>query len=64
VLARVPLEPTFLRGDGVLRVDTWQRHLLELLPEGSEAAWGPAAFALQMVHAPLQMIFANEVTGA
>jgi hypothetical protein len=46
------------RPGGVLQVNAWQAHLATLFPNDS-AIWGPAAFALQMVNAPEQMVFDN-----
>lgn len=54
------LDPSYRPG-GVLQVDKWQAYLATLFPNDT-AIWGPAAFALQMVSAPEQMIFDNGAT--
>jgi hypothetical protein len=47
----------FLRGDSrVLDVAAWQAHLAGVVPKSS-TPWSPAAFAIQMVRAPEQIIF-------
>jgi hypothetical protein len=56
------LGPDYRKDNGVLRVDAWQRFLASLDPfnSGAPAAlWGPAAFAMQMISAPEQMVFDN-----
>ena len=60
----VPLAASFLRdaATNVLDVAAWQGQLLKAYQGlGRPApAWGPAAFAVQMVRAPQQMIFQNQ----
>ena len=54
------LDATWRRDGGVLSVDAWQAHLAGLPGLKPDAAsWGPAAFALQMVSTPEQMVFYN-----
>jgi hypothetical protein len=54
----VALSPTHMRGARVINIDAWQRHLATQL--GTPPSWGPAAFAIEMVRAPEQMIFRND----
>jgi hypothetical protein len=42
----------------VLNVGAWQAHLAAQFT-GSSTTWGPAAYAIQMVRAPEQMLFEN-----
>lgn len=44
----------------VINMDTWQAYLSQQVP-ASDTKWGPAAFAIQMVRAPEQMIFQNQL---
>jgi hypothetical protein len=56
------LGSTFLRDSSrVVKLDAWQKALAAApaLGEPTPSVWGPAAFALQMVRAPEQMIFDN-----
>jgi hypothetical protein len=56
VTGTVTLGAQYLRGQTrVLAVDPWQAFLMTQVEPRS--LWGPAAFALQMVRAPEQMIF-------
>jgi hypothetical protein len=58
VFKTVSLTPQYLRATSrVVNVDGWQKFLATQVTPAS--LWGPAAFALQMVSAPLQMIFQN-----
>lgn len=53
------LGSTYLRSSfRVLDVAAWQTALAQQF-SGSSTAWGPAAFAIQMVRAPEQMVFEN-----
>lgn len=58
VIGEATLEAKYFRGDSrVVAVDPWQRFLMTRVTP--QSLWGPAAFALQMVRAPEQMIFDN-----
>ena len=58
VIKRVELASRYVRADAprVIKVDEWQKFLAGQI---AASPWGPAAFALQMVRAPLRMIFQN-----
>ncbi len=65
----VPLTSSFLRDatTNVLDVGAWQAQLLSAYGglNRQAPAWGSAAFAIQMVRAPEQMVFQNQpITGA
>jgi len=59
----VILDVTYRRGTtGVININEWQGYLRSQLP--SSRLWGPAAFAIQMVRAPAQIIFMNQPDSA
>lgn len=63
VLGRKTIGPEFRRESGVLKIAEWQDALrrdpkLNLTP----AQWGSAAFALQMIRAPLKITFYNPLS--
>jgi hypothetical protein len=62
--ATVTLDSTYLRdaATNVVDIAKWQTYLAGQVPSGSQ--WGPAAFAVEMVRAPEQMIFQNGSTTA
>ena len=57
VIRPVALAPQYLRASRVINIDMWQKFLATQIAPA--APWGAAAFALQMVRAPLRMIFQN-----
>ena len=58
----VPLDSSHMRAatSRVINIDQWQAYLSQQVP-GSATKWGPAAFGIQMVRAPEQMIFQNQL---
>ncbi len=57
----VNFDPSQLRtaASRVVNIDSWQKYLAGEVPPSS-TVWGPAAFAIQMVRAPEQMIFQTQ----
>ena len=58
----VQLAASYMRdaASRVINIDAWQAYLAKQVP-ASSTKWGPAAFAIQMVRAPEQMIFQNQL---
>lgn len=56
----VSLDAAYLRDttSRVVNIETWQNYLSNQVP-ASQTKWGAAAFAIQMVRAPEQMVFQN-----
>jgi hypothetical protein len=58
----VSLDADYLRDSTgrVINIETWQNYLSNQVP-ASQTKWGSAAFAIQMVRAPEQMVFQNQL---